>query len=467
MFNKISTKQVISYTWWRIPKFKDYKMFVAHGAIRTGKTIFTAWGFFDWAESVVINTPRSNYTQGWNKFNIIAATKYTADDNVVDPMMKYAAGRRSYVEVEYRALMPRFRKSVYNDKISGTLIFKNEKTYFTFKYLGANNKRSVMSIQGSTRRGTFIDEAALIDPDLIELAIGRNITFPDHKIFMTCNPEGDDSHTFYQQYIKGGTSKSILVVQFELLDNPLFTITDVDRMSRIFTPVMYQRKVLGKWVRDSGSIYKKFDPARHVDDFYDTVDEDAYIEMNVGIDYGEVDATVFTLIGIRNKFQGIDVVSTYYHKNSDRSEKDINDYAEDFFDWIVGHFAKFRRIINVYVESASNGVTFYKVLKRRAAELQVTYLRFKLVEKNIRLPKSTSAIKERIDVMNIMLGSEFIKIDTKCKELILAIKKAVYDDKEEVRLDDKSVDIDSLDSLEYSFLSMIPKIVERIEVLRR
>jgi len=467
MFLNISQKQALAYAWWRVPKFKHNNMFVAHGAIRTGKTVFASYGFFDWAEHTVLSTPATRYTQGWNKFNVIGATKYTTEDNVIDPIISYAKEKRGYKQVNYRARLTKYNKSIYNDRMSGVLLFKNGTHYFMFKYVGVNNKRSVISIQGATRRGTFIDEAALINVALIEQAIGRNITFPDHKIFMTCNPEGDESHDFYRQYVKGGANKGILVLQFELLDNPLFATSDVDRMRRIFTPVMYERKVLGKWVRDSGAIYKAFNVERHVDKFYDTMMHRDYAEIRIGIDYGERDATVFTLIGVKRNFMGIDVLSTYYHKNSDTSEKDINIYADDFFTWAQPHFEKLKKTMLVFVESASNGVTFYKVLKKRAVELRVNWFSFKLVNKSKRLHTSTSAIKERIDAMNIMLGADFIRIDASCKELVLAVKKSVWRDDREERLDDKTVDIDSLDSLEYAFVGLIPKIIERIEFLRR
>lgn len=467
MFTKIGKKQAFAYMWWRMPQYQKFKMFVAHGAIRTGKTIFTSWGFFDWMEEMVTTTPKEKYTQGWNKFNVIAATKFTAEDNVIDPIMTYAEEKKSYQIVNARLRLTNYHKAQFLDKSAGVLTFKHDKIYFSIKYVGANNRNSVRSIQGGTRRGTFIDESALIDIGFIEQAIGRNITFPDYRVFMTCNPEGDDSHNFYQQYIKEGYFKDILVLQFQLLDNPIFTQDDVQRMAKIFTPVMYERKVLGKWVRDSGAIYKKFNEERHVDSFYDTSKAGDYAEFRIGIDYGEVDATVFTLIGMRKGLAGMDVLSTYYHKNSDTSEKDINDYAEDFFLWAKKHYDKFQRRINVYVESASNGVTFYKVLKKRAAELNVRFLNFKLVNKAKKLHTSKSAIKERIDVLNIMLGAEYVRIEAHNKELVLAIKKAVWRDDTEERLDDHTVDIDSLDSLEYAFVGVIPKIIERIEFLRR
>ena len=467
MYNKISPKQAFAYSWWRLPEFSKYKIFVGHGAIRTGKTVFTSCGFFDWAEQVCLNTPKESRPQGWNKFNVIGATKYTIKDNAIDPIIDYALNKRGYIKVSYGNHMQRYKRSLFINDMNGTVTFKTDRTYFSFKYFGMNNKRSVLTFQGGTRRGTLIDESALMEVEMIEKAIGRNITFADHKIFMTCNPEGDDSHEFYRQYVRGGKYKGILVVQFTLLDNPIFTQGDVDRFYKLFTPVMFKRRVQGLWVRDSGAIYKKFDERVHVDNFYESVNDMTYAELTVGVDYGEVDATVFTLTGFKKGMSGVDVISTYYHKNSDESEKDINEYVDDFFEWITKHYSKFRKRITIYVESASNGVTFYKVLKKRAMQLGIRWLIFRLVNKSKRLHTSKSAIKERIDVYNVMLGADFIRIERQCKNLVLATKKSVWKDDEEERLDDKTVDIDSLDSFEYSFVNRIPDIIKRIEFTRR
>lgn len=466
MFLNISKKQLFSFIWWKLPQYHDFHIFVAHGAIRTGKTVFVAYSFFEWAEETVLNTPPNAHTQGWNKFNIVGATKYTAEDNVVDPILQYAQSKKGYFEVRMRTHLAAYDKAYFIDRGAGVIIFKNKRKYFTFKYLGINNKRSVISIQGGTRRGTMIDEAALIPVNLIEQAVGRNITFKDYKVFMTGNPEGDDSHPFYLQYIKGGREKGILVIQYELLDNPIFTQSEVDRMRKIFTPIMFQRKVLGLWVRDSGSIYKKFSYERHVANFYKDVNNSTYSHLNVGIDYGEVDATVFTLTGVKKRMMGLDVISAYYHKNDDYSEKDINDYVDDFFTWIEPLHEKFKRTFKIFVESASNGVTFFKLLRKRAEEKGYRWLHFRLVNKTKRMHTSKSAIKERIDALNLMLGADFIRIERAAKELVLAIKKAVYDDDKEERLDDGTTDIDSLDSLEYSFVHLIPEIIKRIEFLR-
>jgi hypothetical protein len=65
--------------------------------------------------------------------------------------------------------------------------------------------------------------------------------------------------------------------------------------------------------------------------------------------------------------------------------------------------------------------------------------------------KKKSAIQERIDMLEIMFGSKFITIAPQNKQLIKAIESAEYD-KNGDRLDNGTSDIDSLDSLEYSWI---------------
>jgi len=62
---------------------------------------------------------------------------------------------------------------------------------------------------------------------------------------------------------------------------------------------------------------------------------------------------------------------------------------------------------------------------------------------------------------NIMFGADFLTIDRSCKELISALNNTPYDDKG-VRLDDKSTNIDSLDSMEYGFITELKPIRDRL-----
>ena len=63
----------------------------------------------------------------------------------------------------------------------------------------------------------------------------------------------------------------------------------------------------------------------------------------------------------------------------------------------------------------------------------------------------------------IMAGGRYKMISEECESLSNAFKGAVWDDKivgSEVRLDDGTSDIDSLDSFEYSWERYIPYMIE-------
>jgi hypothetical protein len=72
-------------------------------------------------------------------------------------------------------------------------------------------------------------------------------------------------------------------------------------------------------------------------------------------------------------------------------------------------------------------------------------------------------INDRIRALCILMGADKFKIAASCRETIDALKSAVWDAKkltEDVRLDDGTTNIDSLDALEYSFEREIPALID-------
>ena len=70
------------------------------------------------------------------------------------------------------------------------------------------------------------------------------------------------------------------------------------------------------------------------------------------------------------------------------------------------------------------------------------------VRNSMKLP-----IVDRIRATNVFISQGRFFITHDCKTLVSALKEAVYDSEkhEDVRLDDGTTDIDSLDAYEYSF----------------
>jgi hypothetical protein len=147
------------------------------------------------------------------------------------------------------------------------------------------------------------------------------------------------------------------------------------------------------------------------------------------------------------------VLDTYYHKNGvSKGDKGIEEYAEDFFDFMEDYWLEFGRPLKVYVDSANK--TFWKYLRKEKIRRGIGRFTIQPVNKSIRHKKETDAIEERIQITNLMFGADYLLIDKDNKELIRALNEAERD-KNDNRKDDSTTNVDSLDSFEYCFLDDI------------
>lgn len=221
----------------------------------------------------------------------------------------------------------------------------------------------------------------------------------------------------------------------------------------------YKSIYLGLPARLKGAIYKKFNAIEHNKNL-------PYSDMfyTIGVDYGETDATTFYHTGFGHRLKYIAVHDEYYHKNSGIDQKDINDYCNDFFEFASECYEKHQQPMIVEVDSASK--SFRSVLQKECYRRNVRYLDIKGVNKTKKKEKSKSAIQERIDLTNLMLGCEdYLRIDKKCSKLILALDTCEYNPKGE-RIDDGTYNIDSMDGFEYSWLKQFKNIEEGIMIAK-
>jgi PBSX family phage terminase large subunit len=450
--------------WWRLPKYNKFKRVVYNGAVRTLKTDGGIRSFREWACDIVQNHPKQ---KGYANFLIIGTTRENIKENAVDVMLNDMEQDGFYRCEKFKDVKQGQYRFYVNETV-GVVFVKYEEHLLTFRYMGADNVGAIRRIQGKTVHGAFIDEGALIPITILQTVEQRMLSFKDtYKVFITTNPEGGDEHEFYQNYIKGAYHKGTLVISYTLLDNPTFTQEDIDYYEKIYTRDMFLRKILGKWVRSIGAIYQKFTTDRHVIPVWDIAPYESYkySKFYVGIDYGETAASVYTLIGMKKDYQGLDVLQEWYHKDSDYNQMDINDKLDAFFEWTGLIYRILKRPLIVQCESATHGKTFYKLALTRIRQKGISWLIMKTVNKTQQNPKELSAIEERISTLNIMLGANYVRIDPSCKYLISAIKNAVRDKKGQ-RLDTDAVNIDSLDSLEYAFIPEMRNIRRKIEYLR-
>lgn len=458
MYKTLSLKQSVCYSWENIPKFKDCRKAIFTGAIRTGKTDFGSDGWFRNRLKQVDKT--TTKMKGWNKFFVVGVTRDSIFENVIDGFIMFLE-KNQYKEVRNFRDVHKTGKKYYLNKTDGALIVRHNGKIAIFKYFGADDKRAFRRIQGRTFRGGFIDEAGLIDIKVLETLEGRCPTWKDSIIVMTTNPEGDENHPFYVHYIKNGWNKNTLVVTFELIDNPIFDEKDVEYYKKVFTKTMFLRKIKGRWVRQEGGCYPKFDKQKHIKPS-EEVESNNFMILTIGVDYGATDATCFCLTGITHNLKHIYYIDEYYHKNSEYSQKDINNYIDDFFDFAYNAYKKFNKPIEVFVDSANK--SFRMLIERERIKRKAVYIKWYnhgAVDKTKTDIHSSTAIQERIDLENIMLATETVTYSNKCKHLINQTINAVYGKNGE-RLDDSTTEIDMLDAKEYSTKKYLKRIRESV-----
>ena len=280
------------------------------------------------------------------------------------------------------------------------------------------------------------------------------------------NPPAKSSHWLYEWLTKMKQRNDVLLEEVhytshsrslvkkwvgELGLKEIETLKELDREQ-------YNHIYLGKLANLAGAIYKAFDINKHA---VDISKNEAYTFLNVGVDYGETDATAFTLTGIKKSFGGIDILETYYHKNAfSRGVKRIDNYLDDFFNFCKKCYEKYSKILHVYIDTSNK--SFIEMVKHYKIRRGVNYIIIRYWTKQKKNEKERNAVTERINLFNLALArTNFVQIDKSCKQLIKAIEEAEWD-KEMERLDDGSTDVDSLDSMEYSFVNYISQLKQAV-----
>ena len=264
---------------------------------------------------------------------------------------------------------------------------------------------------------------------------------------MERNPQAYVKHTNYND----APLKQQEAFLGEIMIQEIERIKDIDYEQ-------YKSTYLGLPANLTGTIYKRFDIDKHV---YDVSREpNEYIKLTVGVDYGETDATTFTLSGIMRGYNGLRVIKHYYHKNGKTPQyKGIEEYTNDLIDFLDEIHLEYNKFITVEVDSAAKH--FWSFVNKEKVRRMLGYFKIVPTNKQPKGQKEYSSIEERIKTANLMFGADFIGIDTSCKELIKAIDESERDEKGN-RRDDGLVNMDSIDSWEYSWMQDINQITNAI-----
>lgn len=412
-FKPFSKQQQRLIHWWRPGLVSSENDFViADGSIRSGKTIACIIGFLTWSQEMF---------EG-ESFILAGKTMGALKKNVVRPMLQILeAWGWSYTYIR-----------------SGTdaRIEIGSNVYYLY---GANTEAAQDALQGLTAAGAYLDEAALFPRSFIDQAIGR-CSVDGWKVWMNCNPEGPHAY-IKEEFIDKATEKRVYRLHFVMDDNLTLSVDRKEAYRRAWSPgsVFYKRFILGLWVAADGLIYQQF--ADNVKQYLvdpKWMEENEIIYATIGVDFGGTkSAHSFTLTGFTRGYKQVVVLDEYYCK------KRINpkQLQEDFIDFVRRAQSKYK-VYEAYCDSAEQTLI-------AGLEMACVQARVGIEIKNA----IKGSINDRIAFYNSLIAQNRWKVMKHCKHIIEAFENACYDDKKknmDIRLDDGLMNVDSLDSTEYS-----------------
>lgn len=403
-------------------KILKERIIIAEGAFRTGKTLFLCFGFGE----LMIDQQENNPIFEGDRYAVAGQTNVTATFvNVTNRIVTWLQ-IRGYTCKKYNRWNYECTKKIDEENT----------VRFYIETFAIHDSKSYERLQGGTYRSVFLDEGPLMSEENIDNIMGRCATFPDHKVFITGNPEGPETHWFYQKYLV--KNKNVYHIHFNMLDNPINKQETIDYYKEILSDSVFQKKVMGRWVATTGQCYPQMPNV--VDKLPDEIDG-----ITCGLDYGQVDAT--TCIAVAIKDHHYYIFDQYYHKNGEDSgeNKTLIEYKTDIANFLNPLDQKFSCNVYLYCETSPSPVL---PMLRRDYEI-VKNIRINAVNKAKESAKSKSAIQERIEVTNMLINMGRLHIVGKDLPIYSAFSNAVYD-KNGNRLDNGTSDIDSLDAFEYA-----------------
>ena len=394
--------------------YSDYDAIICDGAVRSGKTSIMTVAFVDWAMREFDG----------QRFGICGKTVDSAVKNIIVPYISMVYAKQRYTI--------RWRRS---DKL---LEVRRGMVTNCFEVFGGKDESSFMLIQGRTLAGVLLDEVALMPESFVNQALAR-CSVDGARLWFSCNPQSP-SHWFHTDWIERHRERNALYLHFAMTDNPALSEKTLERYRSMYSGVFYDRYIRGLWVAADGLIYQQFadDKERYLID----KPPDNIMYAVIGLDFGgSKSAHAMTLTGFTSGFKQVILLDEYYHNNLRSGRLSPKQLEEAFVDFVRRAKSKYK-VYEAYCDSAEQtlieGLTVAAIRARLGIE----------VRNAIKGP-----INDRIAFYNSLMAQDRFKIMRHCTAHIKALEEAVYDDSKpvkDVRLDNGTTDIDSLDSMEYS-----------------
>jgi len=290
-------------------------------------------------------------------------------------------------------------------------------------------------------------EINLHHDDTIKEAFNRQLMADRRKVFWDLNPSRPGAD-IYKEYIdnyaekqkKGEFVGGYNYCHFTIFDNAALTeqrireiVSQYDKNS-----IWYQRDIEGKRVIAEGLIYRQF--ADNPNKFLLEKPPVNLMQIIAGVDFGgNGSAHAFVATGITQNYKQVVALVSERHDAKDITPTQLNKLFITFLNRVI---AMYGRVDITYVDSAE------QTLKNGFIEA--------VLKAGLSIPVKDAAKKEivdRIRLTSALMSTNRFSYTKDCETLVDALSTAVWDpdeEQEDIRLDDGTSDIDTLDAFEYT-----------------
>ena len=371
-----------------------------------------------WLDYAVVIPKRLLAMRGQGAALMLGNTQGTLNRNILEPM-----------------------RDIWGRELVGTIISgENYARIFGQKVycLGADKQNSVAKIQGMTVEYAYGDEMTTWAQPVFEMLKSRLRC--EHSAFDgTANP--DSAHHFLKKFID--SDADVFCQTSRIDDNPFLPPEFVAQLKKEYAgTVYYKRFILGEWAAAEGACFPLF--AADPEKFTLYTVPNGIIRANIGVDFGGgTSGHAFQCVGFVARTREMVILEEYFNKDA----LDPVTLELEFTNFVRTCKAKYP-VYDVYCDSAEQ--TLINGLRLAAAKAGLKVNVFSALKK---------PINERIRAACKLQGAGKFWIMDHCHITADAYASAVYDGKiltEDVRLDNGTSNIDTLDATEYAYEREIP-----------
>lgn len=323
--------------------------------------------------------------------------------------------------------------------------------------LGADKITAVDRIRGISVKYVYGDEVVTWHQEVFRMLESR-LDKPYSRFDGTCNPDNPHHWFFEFLYKKEGIDR--YVQEYQIYDNPFLAEDVVRNMENEYRgSVDFDRLILGRWVAAEGIIYRRFSDDMSSEKRMLISAKPELSRLFIGVDFGG-SGSAHTFVctgsdrGYNNLYALLSERIACKNEKGQQVEIDPEKLGALFCDFVRRVIMMFGTPDVVYCDSAEQ--TLILGLKSSARKNGLGWLRIENALK--------TTINDRIRcAQRLMAQGRFYMLDTGCESLKDALCTAVWNPKEttsDVRLDDGTSDIDTLDAFEYTFERDITKFIK-------